>query len=49
MPAYNPDPRTTDDRFVIEIRTSENSNFSAEDLNGMLKETGIVELDQKEI
>ena len=49
MPAYNPDPRTTDDRFVIEIRTSENSKFSAEELNAMLKETGIVELDQKEI
>ena len=25
MPAQNPDPRTTDDKFVIEIKTSENS------------------------
>jgi|TARA_R110000737_G_scaffold351267_1_gene392952 hypothetical protein len=49
IPPQNPDPRTTDDRFVIEIRLSENSKFSADDLQGMLKETGIVELDQKEL
>lgn len=49
MPAQNPDPRTTDDRFVMELRTSENSQFSAEDLEKMLKETGIVELDQKDV
>lgn len=49
IPAQNPDPRTTDDRFVMEIRTSDNSKFSAEELEALLKETGIVELDQKEI
>lgn len=49
MPAQNPDPRTTDDRFVMEIRTSENSQFSAEELENLVKETGIVELDQKDI
>lgn len=49
MPAQNPDPRTTDDRFVIELRTAENSNFSSEDLSKMLKETGMVELDEKTI
>lgn len=49
IPAQNPDPRTTDDRFVIEIRTSDNTNFSAEELETLLKQTGIVELDQKEI
>lgn len=49
MPAQNPDPRTTDDRFVIELRTSENSKFTAEELESMLKETGIVELDQKDV
>jgi hypothetical protein len=49
IPAQNPDPRTTDDRFVMEIRLSENSKFSADDLQLMLKETGIVELDQKEL
>lgn len=49
MPAQNPDPRTTDDRFVMELRVSENSKFSAEELEKMIKETGIVELDQKSI
>lgn len=49
MPAQNPDPRTTDDRFVMEIRTSENTQFSAEELETMVKQTGIVELDQKDI
>jgi hypothetical protein len=49
MPAQNPDPRTTDDRFVIELRASENSKFSSEELEKMIKETGIVELDQKTI
>lgn len=49
MPAQNPDPRTTDDRFVIELRTSDNSQFSAEELEAMVKETGIVELDQKDV
>ena len=49
MPAQNPDPRTTDDKFVMEIRQSENSKFSAEDMENMLKDTGMIELDQKEI
>ncbi|RFC55779.1 DUF3341 domain-containing protein [Brumimicrobium aurantiacum] len=49
MPAENPDPRTTDDRFVMELRLSENSKFSEKELEAMLMETGIVELDQKHI
>jgi hypothetical protein len=49
MPAQNPDPRTTDDRFVIELRANENHQFSVADLEAMVKETGIVELDQKTI
>lgn len=49
MPAQNPDPRTTDDRFVIELRANENHKFSVEELEAMVKETGIVELDQKTI
>lgn len=49
MPAHNPDPRTTDDKFVMEIRTGENSSFSEEQIHTMLKETGIIEIDQKEI
>ncbi|WP_107039097.1 DUF3341 domain-containing protein [Brumimicrobium mesophilum] len=49
MVAENPDPRTTDDRFVMELRLSDNSKFSEKELEDMLMETGIVELDQKHI
>lgn len=49
IPAKNPDPRTTDDRFVMEFRMSENSKFTAEELEEMLKSTGVVEIDQKEV
>ena len=49
MPASNPDPRTTDDKFVIELRTSENTKYSAKDLEKILKETGMIEIDQREI
>jgi hypothetical protein len=33
----------------MELRLSENHNVSAEQLEAMLKDTGIVEIDQKEI
>lgn len=49
MPASNPDPRTTDDKFVMELRLSQNSQFSEAELHEMLKSTGIVELDQKDV
>lgn len=49
MPAQNPDPRTTDDKFVMELRLSENTSFSSSDLESMLKDTGVIELDLKEI
>ena len=49
LPAQNPDPRTTDDKFVMEIRLSENTKLNATELETMLKETGIIELDQKEL
>ncbi|MDA9819418.1 DUF3341 domain-containing protein [Salibacteraceae bacterium] len=42
--ARNPHPRTTDDHFCIEISTEENNNFSEEDINSLLKETGTVEI-----
>lgn len=49
MPASNPDPRTTDDKFVMELRLSDNSQFSEADLMTMLNETGVIEVDQKDI
>jgi hypothetical protein len=49
MPATNPDPRTTDDKFVMELRLSDNGKFSEAELMTMLNETGVIEVDQKEI
>lgn len=49
MPAQNPDPRTTDDRFVMELRMSENSQFTVEEINAMLKQTDVIEIDEKQI
>lgn len=49
MPATNPDPRTTDDKFVMELRLSDNGQFSEAELMTMLNETGVVEVDQKDI
>jgi len=48
MPASNPDPRTTNDKFVIELHTEENTQFSADQLSGMLKDTSVIELTEKE-
>jgi hypothetical protein len=48
MPARNPDPRTTDDKFVMELHSSENSRYSMDELQSMLKETGAIELDVRE-
>ena len=49
LPASNPDPRTTDDKFVMELRLSQNSQFSEAELHELLKTTGIVELDQRDV
>lgn len=49
MPATNPDPRTTNDHFSMKVLHSENQQFSNEELEGMLKESGLVELNQKDI
>lgn len=48
MPADNPYPRTTDDRFVMEIRLSDNSKFSASELHAKIKETDIIEIEEKD-
>ena len=49
MPAENPDPRTTDDHFAIKILKSENPDLTDERVEELLKDTSIVELNQKEI
>ncbi len=47
MPASNPDPRTTDDKFVMEILTEENG-MDAEGLESAVKETDLMEISIKE-
>ncbi len=48
MPADNPDPRTTDDKFVMEISTEDNS-LSVEDLESKIRSTDVFELSIKNI
>ena len=48
MPASNPDPRTTDDKFVIEIKTS-NNDLDAKKLEAAIKKTAVLELSIKDV
>ena len=47
MPASNPDPRTTDDKFVMEILTEENE-LDAAALEAAVNDTDLLELSIKE-
>ncbi len=49
MPATNPDPRTTDDKFVLEFDTTENHSMSAEQLLSAIKATDVYELNENDI
>lgn len=42
----NPYPRTTDDRFVMEIHTSD-SDLSSEEIKALINETCVLEIDEK--
>jgi len=48
MPADNPYPRTTDDRFVMEIFVSDNEQFSIDDLHEKIKATDIIQIEEKD-
>ena len=47
MPASNPDPRTTDDKFVVEI-TTDNNSMSADELEEAIRATDLLELSIKD-
>jgi hypothetical protein len=47
MPASNPDPRTTDNMFVMEIIADDNG-MTADELESAIKQTELVELSIKE-
>lgn len=49
MPPSNPDPRTSDDMFVMEVYPDDNSVFDNEELQGMLREVGAIEINEKEL
>lgn len=48
MPGRNPDPRTTDDKFIIEIRTGDNHGRSADAIVGLLRETPVFEINERQ-
>ena len=48
MPSRSPDPRTTDDKFIMEIRTAENHGISADQLSEMVKSTDVYEYNEKD-
>src|SRR5688572_12497379 len=45
----NPDPRSTDDKFVMEIVLDDNHKMSADDIKGALKETKVVEVNDSQL
>ena len=47
--ARNPDPRTTDDKFLMEIHSADNKKVSADEILAMINQTGVFELSVKEI
>ena len=47
MPASNPDPRTTDDKFVVEISTDNNS-MPADELEAAIRKTDLLEISIKD-
>lgn len=47
MPASNPDPRTTDDKFVMEI-TTDNNSMSSDELESAIRGTDMIELSIKD-
>ena len=48
MPARNPDPRTTDDKFIIEVRTGDNHGHSAGDITSLLRTTPVFEINERQ-
>ncbi len=48
MPARNPDPRSTDDKFIIELRTEQNHGHSAEAMTELLRTTDVYEINERQ-
>lgn len=48
LPARNPDPRTTDDKFIMEVRTADNHGHSSEEIAGLLRQTTVTEINERQ-
>lgn len=48
MPARNPDPRSTDDKFIIEVRTADNHGHSSAAITSMLRSTPVFEINERQ-
>ena len=48
MPARNPDPRSTDDKFIIEVRTADNHGHSSDPITSMLRSTPVFEINERQ-
>ena len=48
MPARNPDPRSTDDKFIIEVRTADNHGHSSEAITDLLRTTPVFEINERQ-
>lgn len=46
---HNPDIRSTDDKFIMEIQSSENKRFSEDEILSTLRNTGAIEINHKEL
>lgn len=48
MPARNPDPRSTDDKFIIEVRTADNHGRQTEEITELLRSTQVFEINERQ-
>jgi hypothetical protein len=48
MKARNPDPRSTDDKFIMEVRTEDNQGHAAEAITAMLRGTPVLEINERQ-
>ena len=48
MPARNPDPRSTNDKFIIEVRTADNHGHSAEAIAELRPQSPVTEINERQ-
>jgi hypothetical protein len=49
MPPRNPDPRSTDDKFIIEVKSSENGDHDLKKITELIKATNFIEIEEKNV